>query len=92
MLVDVWAPWCSPCRTMSPILEQLSRELTGKVKVVKVNADQAPAVAGALGVSGIPTLAVFCQGTERARLVGARPAQELRRWLRDHTYADQQSG
>ena len=89
VLVDVWAPWCGPCRTMGPIIEQLSRELAGKVKVVKVNADQAPAVAKALGVSGIPTLALYSQGTERARLVGARPAQELRHWLHDQTRAEQ---
>ena len=87
VLVDVWAPWCGPCRTMGPIVEQLSRELAGKLKVVKVNADEAPAAATALRVSGIPTLALFSQGTERARLVGARPAQELRRWVEDHTRA-----
>jgi thioredoxin 2 len=92
VLVDVWAPWCGPCRTMSPIVEQLSRELAGKIKVVKVNADEAPAAARALGVSGIPTLALFSHGAERARLVGARPAQELRRWLHDHTPANRQTG
>lgn len=92
VLVDVWAPWCGPCLTLSPIIEQLSRELAGKIKVVKVNADQAPAAASALGVSGIPTLALFSQGIERARLVGVRPAQELRRWLDDHTRADQRPG
>jgi len=83
VLVDVWAPWCGPCRTMSPIIGQLSREMAGKLKVVKVNADEAPATARTLGVSGIPTLAVFSQGRERGRLVGARPAQALRRWLED---------
>ena len=87
VLVDVWAPWCGPCRTMSPIVEQLSRERAGKLKVVKVNADEAPATASALGVSGVPTLALFSEGAERARLVGARPAQELRRWVDDHTPA-----
>jgi thioredoxin 2 len=81
VLVDVWAPWCGPCRTVAPVVEQLSRERAGRLKVVKVNADDAPAVSTRLGVRSIPTLLLFDGGREKSRIVGAQPPDALRRWL-----------
>ena len=81
VLVDVWAPWCGPCRMVSPVVEQLARERAGRLKVVKVNADEAPGVSTRLGVRSIPTLVLVIDGREAARAVGAQPADALRRWL-----------
>lgn len=83
VLVDVWAPWCGPCRMVSPVVEQLARERAGRLKVVKVNADEAPGTAARLRVSGIPTLLVFSGGAEQGRMVGAQPAPSIARWLDD---------
>jgi thioredoxin 2 len=81
VLVDVWAPWCGPCRMVAPVVEQLARERAGRLKVVKVNADSAPGVSARFGVRSIPTLLLFSDGREKARVVGARPADAMRRWL-----------
>ena len=81
VLVDLWAPWCGPCRMIAPILEQLAVERAGQVKVVKVNVDELPQVSARYGVQGIPTLLLLDHGSEIARQVGAAPAHELRRWL-----------
>jgi len=83
VLVDVWAPWCGPCRAIAPVVESLAREFAGRLKVVKVNADLAPAVSQRHGVTGIPTLLLYRDGAEVSRLVGARPAAELRSWVGD---------
>ncbi len=79
MLVDFWAPWCGPCRTMAPVLEDLGRSLAGRVVLAKLNVDDAPEIAGRLGIQGIPTLILFRGGREVERIVGARPLAELRR-------------
>ncbi len=81
VLVDFWAPWCGPCRTVAPALERLSQELAGRLKVVKVNTDQEPALAQRFGVHGIPTLVLLTGGRERDRIVGALPWADLRRWV-----------
>jgi thioredoxin 2 len=81
VLVDVWAPWCGPCRMVSPIVEQLAHERAGALKVAKVNSDTAPAVSARHRVTSIPTLLLYSGGKEVARAIGARPAHELRRWL-----------
>ncbi|MGY1721266.1 thioredoxin [Blastococcus sp. SYSU DS0552] len=86
VLVDVWAPWCGPCRAVTPVVEQLARDRAGRLKVTKVNADTAPGASSRLGVRGIPTLALFADGQERSRLVGAQPATTIQRWV------DQQLG
>ncbi len=84
VLVDLWAPWCGPCRAVSPAVEDIGRRLAGRLKTVKVNVDEAPAVARRLGVQGIPTLVVWRDGREVARQVGALPAAQLERWVADH--------
>ena len=86
VLVDVWAPWCGPCRIVSPVVEQLARERAGRLKVAKVNADTAPEVSARHHITGIPTLLLYVRGREVARAVGAQPAARLRQWL-DHELA-----
>jgi thioredoxin 2 len=81
LLVDFWAPWCGPCRAMAPMLDQLGRELAGRVVVAKLNTDEDPGPSQALGIQGIPTLILFRGGREVERLVGARPLAELRAFV-----------
>ncbi|MEM9608381.1 MAG: thioredoxin [Actinomycetota bacterium] len=81
VLVDLWAPWCGPCRTMAPALEELSNERAGTLRIVKVDVDQAPEVSARLGVQGVPTMIVFDDGAEIGRQVGALPLPQLRAWL-----------
>ena len=83
VLVDLWAPWCGPCRMVSPVLEQLATEKAGEVKLVKINADEAPALSQRFNVRSIPTLLVFRDGKVAAEQVGAAPAHVLRPWLED---------
>jgi thioredoxin 2 len=81
VLVDLWAPWCGPCRMVSPLVERMGQEHAGRLKVVKLNVDEAPAVAARFGVQGIPLLLVLRDGAEIDRLVGAVPLPKLRSWL-----------
>lgn len=72
VVVDFWAPWCGPCRMVSPLIEDLAREYEGKVKVGKMNVDDNPQVAGNLGVMSIPTVMIFKNGHPVKSLVGAQ--------------------
>jgi thioredoxin 2 len=83
VLVDVWAPWCGPCRMVSPALEQLAGELAGRMKLVKVNADDSPQVSGRFGVQAIPTLVLLDHAQVVDKQVGAAPATALRTWLEE---------
>lgn len=73
VLVDFWAPWCGPCRTVSPIVDEIAQEYAGKVRVVKINVDEGQRTAMALGVTTIPTIILFAHGRLINRQVGANP-------------------
>ena len=81
VLVDLWATWCLPCRTVSPALEQLARDLAGRIKLVKVDVDAAPGLAQRFEVQAVPTLLLLDGGRVVSREVGAAPAPRLRTWL-----------
>ncbi|HLM18071.1 MAG TPA: thioredoxin [Acidimicrobiia bacterium] len=80
-VVDLWAPWCGPCRMISPALEDVATRLRGRMKLVKVNVDDNPSTAARFGVQGIPTLLVFRDGKLVDTSVGARGATELQAWI-----------
>jgi thioredoxin 2 len=82
VLVDFWAPWCGPCRTMAPELETAARNLAGHALVIKVDTDAAPDLGERFRIRSIPTLAVFRDGREVSRVAGARPASEIEAFVR----------
>jgi thioredoxin 2 len=84
VLVDFWAPWCGPCKWISPAVEEQARKRAGKVKVVKLDIDSAPEIAARYSVQSIPTLMVARDGEEVDRLVGAAPKPQLESWLERH--------
>ena len=77
VVVDFWAPWCGPCRAMAPELERAARQLAREALVVKVNTDAEPELGSRFRIRSIPTIAVFRDGREIARLAGARPASDI---------------
>ena len=77
VVVDLWAPWCGPCHTMAPFLQQAAQKFDNRVDVWKVNVDQSPEIAGALGVMGIPTLIGFAGGEEIVRKTGMQQAETI---------------
>jgi thioredoxin len=81
VLLDVWAPWCVPCRGMEPVVEDLASTLAGKVRVAKLDVDRSPGTAARLRIQGVPTLIVFKAGHEVTRMVGARGKAEILRVL-----------
>lgn len=83
VLVDLWAPWCGPCRTVSPALEQLATERAGSLKLVKVNVDKAPQISQRFEVQAVPTLLITQDGKVLARRAGAAPVAALRMWVDD---------
>jgi thioredoxin 2 len=83
VLVDLWAPWCGPCRTVSPALEQLATERAGSLKLVKVNVDKAPQTSQRFEVQAVPTLLITKNGNVLARRAGAAPVAALRMWVDD---------
>jgi len=81
VLVDFWAPWCGPCRMLSPVLDELAGELEGKVKVLKVNVDEEPELASKFGVISIPTVIAFKHGKATNKVVGFRSKEEFKNML-----------
>jgi thioredoxin 1 len=81
VVVDFWAEWCGPCRMIAPALEEIAGTLNGKVKIVKLNVDENPAVAAKYGIMSIPTLMLFKNGELASRQVGAAPKQKLEQWI-----------
>ncbi|PFG17173.1 thioredoxin [Propionicimonas paludicola] len=79
VLVDLWAPWCGPCRMVAPILERLASQYAGKVKVVKVNVDHNPRTSARFDAQSIPTLVILRGGKTVTRLVGAQPEAVLKK-------------
>jgi thioredoxin 2 len=81
LLLDLWAPWCGPCRMIAPVLDELASELAGRVRFAKLNVDDNPATAARFKADSIPTLLVFKGGREVDRLVGVQPKAEIKRRL-----------
>ena len=77
LIVDFWAEWCGPCRMVAPVLEQIATENAGKIRLAKLNVDDAPAVAQRFGIMSIPTLMVFQDGVAKKRIVGAKGKGQL---------------
>lgn len=83
VVVDFWAEWCGPCKQIGPSLEELSNEMDGKVKIVKVNVDDNPNSPAQMGVRGIPALFIFKDGQVVSNMAGARPKAALQSWIED---------
>jgi len=81
VVVDFWAEWCGPCKQLAPFLEELSKDLAGKVTVAKVNIEDSPATPSRYGVRGIPTMMLFKDGHMASMKVGAMPKQKILEWL-----------
>ncbi|MFJ5218839.1 thioredoxin [Streptomyces sp. NPDC088354] len=81
VVVDLWATWCGPCRMVTPALEQVGRDLAGRIKLVKVDVDKDPRVSRRFEVQAVPTLLVLDHGETVARQAGAAPADVLRSWV-----------
>ena len=97
VLVEFWAEWCGPCRTVTPTIERLAREYSGRLLTVKVNVDRKPRIAQEYQVQGIPTIMLFWKGEPRMRLTGAYPYEAIKQnlvenWPRDAAAATNGSG
>jgi thioredoxin 2 len=77
VLVDMWAEWCGPCRFVAPVVDEIAREMAGRLRVMKMNVDENPATASRFNISGIPALLVFKNGREVERIVGAQPKSAI---------------
>jgi thioredoxin 2 len=83
VLVDFWAPWCSPCHMLAPVIDEIAADLTGKIRVGKLNTDENPAIAARFQIRSIPTLIIFQNGREADRLIGVQPKSQILGRLRN---------
>jgi thioredoxin 1 len=83
VVVDFWAEWCGPCKQIGPALEELSTEMSGKVKIVKINVDENPNSPAQMGVRGIPALFLFKNGEVVSNRAGAAPKAALQSWIEE---------
>jgi len=88
IVVDFWAPWCGPCKMVSPALERLAREFKGKLTVIKINTDEKPHIASRYQIQGIPTIMMFRKGNPVMRLVGALPYESIKQEVEKNLYAN----
>jgi thioredoxin 1 len=84
LLVDFWAPWCGPCRMMSPIIDQVGKEYIGKLVVGKVNVDENPNISGQFGISSIPTLILFKRGQAVNKIIGSVSKSRIDEMVKIH--------
>ncbi|WP_341753889.1 thioredoxin [Candidatus Tisiphia endosymbiont of Dioctria rufipes] len=82
VLVDFWAEWCGPCKMLTPIIEELSKALVGKVKIVKMDIDKNPNIPSSLGIRSIPTIILFKDGKQLATKTGVFPKNIIEEWIK----------
>lgn len=84
VMIDFWAPWCGPCKALTPTVHKLAEELEGKVKVVKINIDESPEIAGKYSIMSIPTLLIFVNGAVSDQLIGLVQKDKIMDKLNKH--------
>ena len=84
VLVDFWAPWCGPCKAVSPVIEELAKDYAGKIKICKLNVDEVPKLATQYTVMSIPTIMLFAKGKVAEKRVGAMGKQALEKFIQPY--------